>query len=1012
MVKRWTKVCLIGVCIVLVLMIASLGVVLFTSAESGVSWSGDAINATYLSGQTLTLPKKTLTVGETQVTASTSVALPDGTAIKTDKLYLEQTGKYTVSYTARVGNRVYGDSQDFRVVASPVITGENSSAVWAHSDTYEDDGLRVALAAGDTLTFVNLIDLSEHTSKTLGAALPLVEVYASPETPGLEDFKRLEITLTDSVDPAVYFSVRVTNYDNEKYSLINAAATGQDFTSLHTNGTIFKGSGANWHAGIEHSFYATYERDGEAYKQKNKSIRLYYESDTKKVRYDNNYENGSKVVLSDLDDPDFYNTLFGGFPSGYARLSIKADQYKSTLPARFTVKRAAGFVLDGAADFGQTTFTVDTPFDITDMPQIKTGATFTVPQATAVDGEGVACEVMTAIYSDNANITSSEVAVIDGKATFPVAGKYVLLYTAIDRGGKTTEKRIALTVADTVAPPTLTVTGGDRTGTAGTPVRLATATANDADVSVAVTCAGEDIAVNDDMFTPLKTGDFSVTFTATDPSGQQVIESYTVKVTASAAPIVLDAPMLPPYMISDGRYRLPQVTAYTFDDGGKTAVQTVATVTDRRGTFAVGEQVYIPKISHHLDFVTVAYKVGETIVYSKEIPCVAAYANVGGRKRLQIENFFVTDGFTFVKNNTMMTMTATEDEAGFTFARAVPAENFSITLGAAMTHSDYDSIRVTLTDTCDPKNFVSFYIDRRVVNIGGNVRRTYGYIRVPNGINTGELLQEAMFTAQTEAGRAVSAAFTGNAWRFNGDYTLKVGYREDGQPFTGFDGDVLCSVTLLGGKTGAKLTVSNLCGQPVSSNPNDIIAPEITVLGDYGGFTSIGGKAVVRAARVFDVLDPLSISFVSVTAPDGSFVTSDDGVKLDGVPCDREYTFTADSYGAYAVVYTAYDGSGNTRQGGYNVNVRVDTPPQASFKTEPPTVGKVGQAFVVPDLDGIDDTFTVNKTVIAPDLRLSGLRGNSNAYIPKTTGTFTVMITVMDAVGNVTVLSFDVVVEE
>ena len=258
----------------------------------------------------------------------------------------------------------------------------------------------------------------------------------------------------------------------------------------------------------------------------------------------------------------------------------------------------------------------------------------------------------------------------------------------------------------------------------------------------------------------------------------------------------------------------------------------------------------------------------------------------------------------------------------------------------------------------------------------------------------------------------MSAAFTGNAWRFNGDYTLKVGYREDGQPFTGFDGDVLCRVTLLGGKTGARMTVSNICGQPVSSNPNDIIAPEITVLGDYGGFTPIGGKAVVRAARVFDVLDPLSISFVSVTAPDGSFVTSDDGVKLDGVPCDREYAFTADSYGTYAVVYTAYDGSGNTRQGGYNVNVRVDTPPQVSFKTEPPTVGKVGQAFVVPDLNGIDDTFTVNKTVIAPDLRLSGLRGNSNAYIPKTTGTFTVMITVTDAVGNVTVLSFDVVVEE
>ena len=124
------------------------------------------------------------------------------------------------------------------------------------------------------------------------------------------------------------------------------------------------------------------------------------------------------------------------------------------------------------------------------------------------------------------------------------------------------------------------------------------------------------------------------------------------------------------------------------------------------------------------------------------------------------------------------------------------------------------------------------------------------------------------------------------------------------------------------------------------------------------------------------------------------------------------------AYGSYSVSYRACDAfGGNVRQIGYNVLVRDDVAPVITLKSAPPTTGKIGTAFVIPDIEVTDNVtapegITLHKTVIAPNTAVTLLSGNSNAYVPKYTGVYTVMITAFDEQGNTSIVTFDVTVTD
>lgn len=1003
---------LFAVCI-LTLLFLSLGSVLMAGADDMPVWNGDDVQARYTSNRMLVLPKKTVTVGGKTETASAVVRFPDGTAKKIDSLFLEQTGAYTVSYTANVGCRLYSESKEFRVVSANVLTGANSTAAWRYSEKYADEGLMIGLAQGETVTFANTIDVASLTSATAGIT-PLLELYVAPENIGSTDFRRLYVTFTDSSDPTQTVTVLLGEYaDGRSETMLSASPKGQTYTSWEWySGNMFRGEDS-WHAHANSSFGAAYGANG--YAQKDRPIRLWYESDTRQIFYDTldtSDITACKKMLIDLDDPTYYNTLFEGFSSGRVRVSLRADKYNRDVLANFMIKRLGDIDLSRTvADFGNApTIALDGALETDNMPAAVVGGTYPVFAATAADGEGMTCDVQTSVYHTNNGISGrTDVAVTDGRFVTAKAGEYHIVYTATDRGGVTATKTVKVRTQENIAAPTVTpqialsVTAGEETD-----LTAYEATGDGVAVDVLVNGAP---AENPSAYVFERSGENTVTYSVTDIRGQTATESVTVNVTPRSVPVALSEPQLHDVLIAGCRYYMPSLTAYTIDGDGKKAVDTVCVVTDNRGSKTVKSgEVYIPAVANNGDEITVAYKSGETTVYQTDIMCIKAYAVSNGRKRIQIENYFVSNGFGYTKNNDSMTCTVADTQnAEFTFARKLPAEGFSVMLGTIPEKSAYSSINVMLYEP-ESGVSVSFAIDCDIDESPDGYVRKAGYVSVGSGVNRTRISMPALYIRD---GGTVTGMYKEGTWVFNRDYTIRISRDDQGRPFNGFgDAEVYCSVSLTDAKQGAAFNVHSICGQTVSANPLDGIAPVIKVYGDYGGDKAVGDSLVVLKATAFDILDAMTTLSVTVTAPDGSPVSSADGIKLVNVPCDREYRFTAETFGTYLVTYSAYDTlGGNMSQFAYNYAVRDNTAPVITLATDAPTSGKVGTAFVIPDITVSDDVtaadkIIVHKSVIAPNFDNVYMKGN--AFVPQYAGVYTVVITAIDERGNASVLSFDV----
>ena len=1001
------------VCI-LALLSVSLGAILVASADDIPAWTGNDLQPRYVSNRMLTVPVKTVTAAGQSAQASAVVHLPDGSAQKVDSLFLEQTGKYTVSYTADLDGKLYSQQYAFDVVSANVLTGEKSTAVWGESEQYSDTGLMIGLARGETLTFANTVDVASLTSATAGET-PLLELYVTPERIGSTDFRRLYITFTDSVDPTQTVTVLLGEFaDGRPETMVSASPKGQQYTSWEWySDSIFRGEDS-WHAHANTSFNATYGANNHA--QKDRPIMLWYESDTRQIFYhtlDSANVSSNKKMLIDLDDTKFYNTLFEGFSSGRVRVSMRADKYNRDTLARFTVKRLGDIDLSKeVADFGTPSITVDSPFALDDVPNAAVGGAYLVPAATAVDGEGTPIPVRTAVYRTNNGISGRiDVPVANGRFVTDKSGEYHIVYTATDRGGKTATQTVKVHTRDGIEKPTVSASVAN-TATAGEPTDLSqiSLTGSCATVSVAVDGVSVE-TVSDYVFE--RTGEHTVTYTVTDVCGQTAEKTYTVTVTSPSAPKCLTAPQLPDVLIAGCRYYMPELSAYTFDENGKTAVTTECYITDNRGTRKVARgEVCVPAVAKNGDEVTVTYKAGEDTVYQTEIGCVQAYTVQNGRNRIQIENYFVGD-LEYAKNTDSMTCTATKDgnDNAFVFARKLPAEEFGVMLGTIPELSSFDAVRVTLFEP-ETGVSISFTVDCDLDVSPDGYRRKAGYVSTGTGVNRTRISMPALYIRD---GGTVTGMYKNGNWVFNGDYSVRIALDDNGNPFNGFgDAEVYCRVSMEGAKAGAAFNVYDICGQTISSNPLDGIAPTIRVEGDYGGDKTLGSSIVVGKATAFDVLDAMTTLGVSVTAPDGSFVTSDDGVLLENVSCEREYTFTVSQYGTYAVYYRAFDSlGGNTRQFSYSYTVSDNTAPVIEFKSDVPTTGKVGTAFVIPDFTVTDDMTAsentiVYKSVIAPNLDSSYLKSNANSYVPKYAGEYTVVITAIDEHGNTCVQSFTV----
>ncbi len=1019
---------------------------IFGNAEP--SWSENTLEAEYVYGQELEIPKRTLTDGDNEYEATVVVEKPDQTATRLTKVTLDQFGTYVVRYTAN--GQTVEESFLVRNLAY-AFSGGNSSAQYGYDSraTEADSGLMVRLAAGETMNVNTVVSVEEMTKDN-----SLVEVYINPDTTSVIDFTELYLTISDAIDPSISFDIKAKYSKNTavSYHTYVHAGVGGKYAYYNANGVIQKNKENDFPFGYPFggiSFNAcspgynwvngTYDGSTgpEVVGGKN-SFRFAFDNNTKEL-----YAN--EIVVCDLDDIAFFDIPFEGFPSGYATLSISAGGI---------VGSSANFVLQkwGSADLTDEILVDNVAPEIVldteyaEAPNGLVGQYYPIPTASATDIYSGKCKVSTNVYYNYGTEKPVMAEIKNGAFLAEKEGLYIIEYTAIDASQNQAVYAYPVYVEKSLDEIVVSIATPETTASVlGAWVNIPTASAvggsGNKTISVVVKAPDGTETVIQNGFRPEQVGEYTVTYTATDYIGQKESDSYKVVVERGDKPVFVSEPVFPDYYISGKTYTLPEVEVRDYTSGKMTLVTATADVEgayeelwDRElkqtiysplDTFSVtmGE-TFTPIVKENYEKVRITYKAGTVAYGTVEIPVVRTMVEEecddgkGGtfvESVLDQTRYFVTNGVALEKMQDNITVTATEENGSWKFINPVYANDFALNLVADATASEYDGWRITLTDSKDKSVSLTFDVlkdgARSILSYNG---KTYAMLVGFDSTSTSNL-----FKMGHKDGKLFIGSFTLQTTDFE-RFTSKCVYVE---------------VSFINAKTFAAYKLQQLNGQTFNELQLDAILPKIYVNGDYGGNYTIGTTVSLPTAEAYDVLDP-NLSFsLTVNAPDGTVVSDVNGVSLRDVDPAMVYTFTFKQYGQYSVTYTAQDSTYNTATFSYAFNIVEDIAPEIVLTSSYVTTAKVGDTVVMPSFE-VSDNFSeavlkypdgdpvvsgtykpseaelfVVRSVSAPNGRVYYFWGKSNSIKVESAGTYTFRIQACDKAGNVATFVYTVEVK-
>ena len=965
------------------------------------------IAESYEYGTEFTVPAFTFDIGGNRITATAVLQFPDGSATRQTKVILNMSGIYTLRYTAIADGTPYTQEYTF-TVAEPLfaVSGEKSSFTYGKWDAkaagatleVSESGLLVRLAEGESFNTNQLIKVGDLTK-----AQSLVKTFVTPSSIGTADFGYLMFTFTDAVDPSMYMRVKAQYTDGDDVTWYQAGATDQPLTGyeawcdkVHVND--------NWGIDGRHTFG---KFGGDEYALDSRPIELNYDSGENAV-YVNCTQTGQKLII-DFDSPKFFSELWRGFPSGYARLSITAGDYKNAF-ADFCITEIFG------VDLRKETYETETPIITaetdgiyTEMPKAVKGGSYPVPNATAFDNYCGNTAVKTSVYYNYGASNAVSVPIENGRFVTAREGTYAIAYDAVNSRGKRAQKILwvecvselpAITITGDIIGTTQQATCGIETKVSFDGLTLAGGSGNKT-VRVYTEFNGAIEEINGG-FRPDEVGDYTVKFVATDYIGQTCTACYTVSATASDTPVFVDEPILPAYFIEGGEYTVPEVYANDYSSGKLSRVVATVTIDDR--SYSAGD-TFIPtaKVNKEVVHVTFACK-GAT--YGKDVTVIKPYITEGDGEdasdNLHMENYFVGSGIVCEPNVNSITVKASEQDGGFTFANALLAENFTMRLRGIQDSAKFGGLYISFADSEDANKSVTAKIENTgssaTVRLGGEkVSLDYGFV---NGGTFTLGMRKSAFTVDTTS--------------------INVKTYDSGKSFEGFpSGKLMLSVSFYDAEANARFNVLSINGQSMTNMTIDRNGPKIAVLGEYGGTVGYGEIRTLPVAAASDVLTPFVKSFtLTVTDPEGNVATDMTGKQLRNVDPSVAYTVKFDKYGQYNVRYAATDKNrGSTTNFFYTFMVVDEIAPVITLTSKTVTAAKIGDAIALPDFTVSDNvTATENikilKYVMNPHGELITLPDASNSIRCATAGEYEFRLIAVDEAGNMHTMRFTVTVTE
>ncbi len=988
----------------------------FTASRTGSAEETDYFESEYEIDTELTVPSTKITVGGTEYDAQTIIHFPSGSAYSSSAITLSERGQYRAEIYATVNGRVYREYEEFIVYdyLYEVEGGLNAAAVYEPSYLAPTvNGINVQLESGSVFYYNKLIDL-----EALGKDKAFITTFLAPQTVGEQDGQTLWFVLTDA-------------YDSENQVRIKCSASrdGIDHgvTYIQAGASDQSTVGVEWNQGKVHedniygfpinaSFYGVPNSSASQDLSEN-GINLYFDTETNQLLSDQYRNisggNGSTNVIIDLDDPEYFDNLFEGFTTGEVYLSIyAADLSKNTFGLEIKTIADHDLSVNKFIDDEEPEITVDFgDYEEGSLPQGLVDHAYPIFEASATDSYSDA-ELSVNVYYDYAG-KKVDCYIEDGAFYPDKAGTYTIEYTATDVFGNPAIRLVEITVEETAPALTLTVETQDRVteGYVGNEIEVSEATTSGGvgfgSVSISVIAPdGTESAVEDGYFIPRSEGTYTVKYTGTDYVRQQVIDDYEVLITLGEDPVFEGDVTLPRYFLTGYEYELPSFTAYNYTANGVYEIAASIRVRDGSGERTIGSDGKVTFTSSTAESVaTITYSVQTATGYAEKTYEVPLF-NVRTEDEIIMENYFQLTGFTTRSaESDHVTFGTASDHSTLTFINPILAEDLSITFLVNTAKNNYDTINVYLTDASN----------------GDTLKFTYKRSSSESlfYINDGAMGYEITSSFTSSTGNEFQLRFDNEMSRVmgsSGSNYITVSSTVDGEPFSGFsDGYVYLMIELENVTGESEIWIKNINSQPMNSTTIDRVAPRLTVLGDHGGALPYGSDVVLNSIAYADVLDPNPSITLTVFAPDGTVVTSKDGLLLEEVLPDN-YTITLDRYGVYSVEYTIEDASGRSRTMSYDIIVDDGIAPEISVGSIASTC-KVGDVIVIPSVTVTDnetpaEEIGVYVEILTPIGRVEILPEGSNSFKADWAGTYTVYITARDAAGNIAIVEMTITAEE
>ena len=986
----------------------------------------DIAKTSYLVGENFIVPTSADLILEDESIVSSNIGtlkFPDGTVYESGEYVLNQAGTYELTYYAEVnGAKVTATKEFFALNENWSVSSGRSAAEYGALSLCNNksiaNGITVSLADGDVFTYsvpVNLWNL----------------VNADGNVDVCQVFPALKENLADIPAVGFYTLKLIDCYDANNYiefyvwsktgsgAYLGAGSAKQNLGGLEayaaTNDrrdVVYEGMNYRFHNYSRYNItsqYGTSSKGGSSTKAYSDigGTNFYYNPTTHVVsrfKRDATGKVSEVQIVNDLDSEALHNTnVFNGFTTGEVYVAIQGVNYSAGL---FNFEIASILGVTGEDLERKTVSDTDAPiFDINAQASYNAvvGKKIEIPKDISIYDYNYYGDLRTAVYYAFGTERQSAVYLKNGAFTPTQVGTYTVIYKAVDSFGNAYETKIEYAVKDGVAISYDEPTRFSQF-VAGTTYELPMATnlvgvnGNTVQEIVVTSPLGEQKKYNADnnSFIADTIGTYTITYLFNDAIYHEEFSYEVDCVDTENAVLFYDKIRLPKYFVKGATYSLDEYSVYVPSVNGLNKVTAEVFVSCDSTEYKAVSDIANFKVEAEK---TVRFK----FVYNGKVLESETYPVIDlgyGTQEKKYEKYFYGaydsvessySGFTYQFNAGNATNQSLE------FINLISFDNFELSFTIPKDYANFAELKITLTDyaNAENKNIISY----KNSTVGATFSVNGGKEQnLSNGF--AEFMQRVEFSS-------VEGLIKNN--------------QSAAVECVDFESD-LCFLTIeLIGVTGdSQVCISKLNNQSFGIFVYED-APEFSYEQEQG-VKEVGDTVTISPVTVSSVLNPVlqKDCLVSVYAPDGSFVTSKDGIVLNNVSALREYEITLTQCGSYKVEYSGllytgmeYDAT-RTKRSNYSINVLDKEPPVIVLQDTQTVSLKVGETHVLRSYSVSDNNTVanlINVIVLVYNEAGNLVTWNVTEIAFDKAGTYKVIVCAEDEAGNMAISSYSIIVK-